>query len=234
MALFGDLKYIPFTELITPLVKRTGWLTVRTPDALITLEIDKGNLIRAFRDQQSLSLYKTKEALQELVNTLEAPFEFTGFPVSGDERSLNYYLPNMMLDLSSATDHSEEFIDPGTRFRTTDKAKSLPGDLGRFFFRAAFYLREARGVSCDDLAEQLNLPVADVLKDVYALRQMGYIAAVDAFQAAQAQQAAPAPVAEVEAIAPQPSPVFAQPAASRSLVQRLLDALLGRTRRSVL
>lgn len=233
MALFGDLKYIPFTELITPLVKRTGWLTVRTPEALITLEIDKGNLIRAFRDQQSLSLYKTKEALQELVNTLEAPFEFTGFPVNSDERSLNYYLPNMMLDLSSISDHSEEFIDPGTRFRTTDKAKSLPGDLGRFFFRAAYYLREPKGSSCDEIAEQLNLPVADVLRDIYALRQMGYIASVDAFHLAQ--QAEPEPVVETDPTElPQPSPIFPGQPVNRSLVHRLLDALLGRSRKSVL
>ncbi len=223
MALFGDLKHIPFTELIPPLVKRTGWLTVHTPRAIITLEVNQGELIRGFRNQQSLNTYTAKEVLIELVNTLEAPFEFTGSPVSSNTNTLNYFLPNLMAELEhgSVPSLGTELIDPDTRFRTSGKTQAIPGSLGIFFFQANYLLKEPGGASSQEIAHYLRLPLVEVQNGLYRLRQMGYIGAVEAFR-----QEAPSGGQSRRAPGQNQSPPTtpSQP----SMVQRLLQALRGR------
>lgn len=220
MALFGDLKHIPFTELIPPLVKRTGWLTVHTPQATITLEVNQGELVQGFRNQQALNPHTAKEVLLELIRTLEAPFEFTGAPISSNRDSLKYFLPTIMAELEheSIPGLGTELIDPDTRFRSTGKNQALAGSLGIFFFRANYLLKEPGGTSAQELANYLRLPISEVQNGLYRLRQMGYISAVEAFRSASNPN-----VQRPREKSPTP-----ETPAQSSLVQRLLGALRKR------
>lgn len=257
MALFGDLKHIPFTELIPPLVKRTGWLTVRTPGAVIRLEINQGQLLRAFRDHQSLNLGSAKTLLRELVQTLEAPFEFTGAMVETPKDSLNFFLPDVMLDLQRPRPQVEtpvpaqetkpkpevpeppraaevpapgqpqvqNYIDPATRFHKTDEARSIPGPLGLFLFKITHLLNRENGASSQEIAQIARIPLQEVVQQMYALRQMGFISAVDAFSV---QRKAAQRAERKERLPGAPDPFIPPRSMSNhtpTLAQRLLQAL---------
>ncbi|MCX7782949.1 MAG: hypothetical protein N2318_04825 [Meiothermus sp.] len=192
MPLFGNFKYIPFTELIPPLVKRTGGLVVQMPSAAIALEVNQGALVRAYRNRELLSLEQAKEILLDLVLVPEAAFEFTGRPIQARTGDLNYFLPNMLVDLVAFTNarptYADQFIDPTTRFCRTEKNGYPPGIPGRFLIEASYWLESPKGASSHELSSHLRVSLETVLYNLYSLRQSGYVQALDAFRLQQLGQ----------------------------------------------
>lgn len=189
MPLFGNFKYIPFTELIPPLVKRTGGLVVQLPSTAIALEVNQGALVRAYRNQELLSLEQAKKILLDLVMVPEAAFEFTGRPIQARTGDLNYFLPNMLVDLVAFTNarptYADQFIDPTTRFCRTDKNGYPPGIPGRFLIEASYWLESPKGASSHELSVHLRVSLESVLYNLYSLRQSGYVQPLDAFRLQQ-------------------------------------------------
>ncbi len=196
MPLFGNFKYISFTELIPPLVKRSGGLVVYTPSAAIAMELNQGTLVRAYRNQERLGLEQAKEILLELTQLPEAPFEFTGRPIQLVPDGLNYFLPNMMVDLVAHTNarptYADQFIDPNTRFCRTEKDGYPAGIAGRFLIEASYWLESPKGASSHELSAHLRVSLETVLYNLYSLRQSGYVQALDAFRLQQPLNPAPA------------------------------------------
>lgn len=189
MPLFGNFKYISFTELIPPLVKRSGGLVVHMPSAAIAMELDQGTLVRAYRNQELLGLEQAKEILLELTQLPEAPFEFIGRPVKPQSDGINYFLPNMLVDLVAHTNarptYADQFIDPTTRFCRTEKNGYPPGIPGRFLIEASYWLESSKGASSHELSAHLRVSLETVLYNLYSLRQSGYVQALDAFRLQQ-------------------------------------------------
>lgn len=189
MPLFGNFRYIPFADLMPALVKRTGGLVVQMPSAAIALEVSQGTLVRAYRNQEPLSLEQAKEILLDLVLVPEAAFEFTGRPIQARPGDLNYFLPNMLVDLVAFTNarptYADQFIDPTTRFCRTDKDGYPPGASGRFLIEASYWLESPRGASSHELSGHLRVSLETVLYNLYSLRQSGYVQALDAFRLQQ-------------------------------------------------
>ncbi len=195
MPLFGNFKYIPFTELIPPLVKRTGGLVVQMPSAAVAMELSQGTLVRAYRNQELLGLEPAKEILLELTQLPEAPFEFVGRPIPPQPDGLNYFLPNMLVDLVAHTNarptYADQFIDPTTRFCRTEKNGYPPGIPGRFLIEASYWLESPKGASSHELSGHLRVSLDTVLYNLYSLRQSGYVQALDAFRLQQSPNPSP-------------------------------------------
>lgn len=189
MALFGNLKHTPLPELLPALVKRTGRLRVFTRAATMLMEVNQGILIHAYRNKELLDLTAAKAMLMELIQIPEAAYEFVGDTIKPTSQAVNYFLPNMMVDLVAIAEprsiFAEQFIDPLTRFRLTDQPGYPPGDLGRFYGRIQYLLDKPMGASSAELSKYLNVHLQDILYDLYSLRQMGYIAALEAIRIQQ-------------------------------------------------
>lgn len=127
--------------------------------------------------------------LTELIQLSEAAYEFVGLKVQGSATAVNYFLPNMMVDLVGKVEprptFAEQFIDPLTRFQLTNQAEYPPGELGRFYGRIQYLLDRPMGASSVEISEFLNINLQDILYDIYSLRQMGYIAALEAIRIQQ-------------------------------------------------
>lgn len=196
MPLFGNFKHISFTELIPPLVKRSGGLVVHTPSAAIAMELDQGTLVRAYRNQELLGLEQAREILLELTQLPEAPFEFIGRPIKPQPDGINYFLPNMLVDLVAHTNarptYADQFIDPTTRFCRTEKNGYPAGIPGRFLIEASYWLESPKGASSHELSAHLRVSLETVLYNLYSLRQSGYVQALDAFRLQQPHNQPPA------------------------------------------
>ncbi|GLV48417.1 hypothetical protein TJA_15730 [Thermus sp. LT1-2-5] len=211
MAIFGNLRDMPFPDLVGMLGRRSGVLEVfhlpgRKASYIIALE--GGKVLWVREGTKVLDPVQAHSALQDLFRMEEGAFEFTQGtpPPPPNGQTLGWPLERILLAMTTVVDelaaYRPHLPDPKTRFQAVALEVWLEEPLWSFWERARPLL--ARGASAEELAQRLGLPVDEVAYYLHKLRLAGKVAPVRAYRETRADEE------------------------KRGLLRRLLASLVGR------
>ncbi|WP_117236581.1 DUF4388 domain-containing protein [Thermus sediminis] len=187
MAIFGNLRDMPFPDLVAMLGRRSGVLEVfGLPGKRqgYAVALDGGKVVWVREGNRLLEPLEARSALQELLRLQEGAFEFTpGIPPAG-EAALGWPLERLLLTMTTVVDeiqsHQSFLPDPKTRFQAAALEVWLEEPLWSFWERAKPLLQG--GASAEDLAARLRLPLDEVRYYLYKLRLAGKVVPVRAYE----------------------------------------------------
>ncbi|WP_448569438.1 DUF4388 domain-containing protein [Thermus sp.] len=187
MAVFGNLRDMPFPDLVAMLGRRSGVLEVfGLPGKRqgYALALDGGKVVWVREGNRILDPLEARLVLQELLRLQEGAFEFTpGIPPAG-EAVLGWPLERLLLTMTTVEDEFQAYRpllpDPKTRFQVAALEVWLEEPLYSFWERAKPLLQA--GASAEDLASRLRLPLDEVRYYLHKLRLAGKVAPVRAYE----------------------------------------------------
>lgn len=211
MAIFGNLKDMPFPDLVAMLGRRSGVLEVfGLPGKRqgYAVALDGGKVVWVREGRRFLDPVEARFALQELMRSGEGAFEFVPGVPPANGVPLGWPLERLLLSMTSMEDERAAYApllpDPKTRFQAASLEVWLEEPLWSFWERAKGLLRG--GASAEEIAKALHLPLDEVRYYLHKLRLVGKVAPVRAYEATRGD------------------------AEKQGLFRRLLGALLGRGR----
>jgi hypothetical protein len=246
MAIFGDLSDMSTPEVLNMLGPRTGKLLIR-PAAEKEYELHlREGVIHCLKDNgfSMLDTSALRQRVTDLLGMRSGSFEFSQTLPSALEYEVKFTRNEIWQIAASLTPDSqsvgsEHIPDSATRFRlknTYNADLKLPEDILDFMQKSHDLLFS--GCSAGELANALNLPVAQVQIYFQRLRSLDRITPVRAYAANYGSYSPPAPAPmPAAAVAPSsfartaPIPAAAKPSTApaprpkQNFVRRLLSAL---------
>ncbi|TFU27777.1 DUF4388 domain-containing protein [Thermus tengchongensis] len=178
MALFGSLDSLPLEELLQLLAHKEGALEIWNLKGIppTTIYLKPGHIRSLDQNGKPLDPMAAKATLQALLQAREGSFEFLPGAKPKHKVRLGWPVEKVLLSIITLQDELDRYRPhlphPEARF---ELAGSSPEDP-RFkdFFRLALpYLK--RGVSPQELAQALRLPLDQVRFYLYRLQLLGAV-----------------------------------------------------------
>lgn len=190
MAVFGNLKEMPFADVAAILGHRTGTLQLFGPSEKpqsYAVAVDRGKVVWVRKGMRLLDPLEARCALRELMRLQEGVFEFTPEVLPPGEAVLNWPLEQLLLTLTTLEDelegHHSLLPDPKTRFQAVAQELWLDEPLGSFWEGAKPLLQE--GACAEELVSRLHLPLDEVRYYLLKLRLAGKVGPVRAYEEAR-------------------------------------------------
>lgn len=195
MAIFGNLRDMPFPDLVGMLGRRSGVLELFHLPGKRTafhLALDRGQVVWVREGNHYLDPLEARAAIAHLFALKEGAFEFASGtpPPPPDGKLLGWPLERLLLSLTTVADEMAAYAphlpDPHTRFQAASLEVWLEEPLWSFWERAKPLLE--RGASAEELSAKLGFPQDQVRYYLHKLRLAGKVAPVRAYQERQVDE----------------------------------------------
>ncbi len=213
MPLSGNLKEVPFPEVLRLLRDRTGTLEIveKITGDRFSFVLSAGQLVSASATSQPIpDTLALHSVLQRLSDDPSASFDFEESHMGERVGPLSISLDRILLSALAAIRSPERYTPylphPGTRFRAEAEATAwLTGDLLAFWDGTERLFRS--GISAQEIVAALGLPLEQVLLELYKLRLLGMIVPVQAQPPPSASAPSLSPALRIPELPPAPAPV---------------------------
>lgn len=187
MAIFGNLRDMPFPDLVSMLGKRSGILemfAIPGKKQGYRVALDSGKIVWMQEGGRFLEPFDARLILHELFQLQEGAFEFEPGIPSPNGHSLAWPLEQLLLSFATIEDEqaaTTPFLpDPKTLFQAANLDVWLEEPLYSFWEKAKPLLQN--GASTEDISAKLGLPLKDVRYYLHKLRLVGKVVPVRAYQ----------------------------------------------------
>ncbi len=187
MAIFGNLKDMPFPDLVAMLGRRSGVLEVfalpNKRQGYLTA-LHGGRVLWIQERNRPLDSLEARSAIQDLFRAQEGAFEFHPGVPPGKGQPLGWPLEQLLFSFTAIEDERRVYAsflpDPKTRFQAAALEVWLEEPLYTFWERAKPLLE--RGASSEEVSQALRLPLEEVRYYLHKLRLVGKVAPVRAYR----------------------------------------------------
>lgn len=224
MPLSGNLNELPFPEILRLLRDRTGKVEIadKLTGERFSFFLSAGKLVSAFEGAgpipDALALHSV---IQRLSINERAFFLFEENPTGERTGPLSIPVEQILLSSLAALRSPERYAaylpHPDARFRAAAQATPwLTEDLLTFWVSAERFLRS--GISANEIAHVLGIPLPQVLLELFKLRLLGVIVPIQPPLApAMGSAARAASIPELPAAPSPPAPIASSPPGMPSL-----------------
>lgn len=185
MAIAGDLRDLPISEVLNMIGRRTGVLKLTEIQGLepLMLYLDAGSLRGFFeQDREIEDGMSVRSRLLTVMDAGEGRFEWNALAAEKLRGDLDIPVLRLFGIIAAAVDESgayrDYFVDPKMVFKTLS-APNLWLDTNLFVFLEGAKAFLERGVTAEALARSLHLDLAQVQNHLFKLRSVGKIAPVE-------------------------------------------------------
>lgn len=187
MAIFGNLRDMPFPDLVAMLGRRSGVLEVFALPGKrqgYRIALDGGRVLWIQEGNQPLDPMKARSVVQDLFYAQEGAFEFHPGAPPANGQPLGWPLEQLLLSFTAMEDERRAYAaflpDSKTRFQAVALEVWLEEPLYTFWERAKPLLE--RGASSEEISQALHLPLEEVRYYLHKLRLAGKVAPVRAYR----------------------------------------------------
>lgn len=176
MAIYGDFDSHSFNDIIRILQRHAG--TLFMPTALdgrsVEIHLDQGALCAVFIDNTPIyEVLEVQEVIQSLVNHATGEYNF-----SFNERVVSHHFSLPIMDLireamGTAQIPEQQLPHQSVQFKSVLKVPPVPDSLQSNWMMLQPLLK--KGVSADEVTNQLQLSVLEARVVLYRLRAAGLI-----------------------------------------------------------